>query len=82
MALRIEVVSALPRREAVATVEVPAGATVRDALAAAGLACHGPVGIFGVRVTLESRLSHGDRVEVYRALETDPKEARRRRARR
>ena len=37
-------------------------------------------GIFGKRAQLETRLSPGDRVEVYRGLAIDPKEARRRRA--
>ena len=39
------------------------------------------IGIFGEPVTPETRLADGDRVEVYRPLEVDPKEARRQRAR-
>lgn len=39
------------------------------------------VGIFGKRVGLDARLHDGDRVEIYRALMIDPKEARRKRAR-
>ena len=39
-----------------------------------------PVGIFGQRVTLERVVQEGDRVEIYRALLLDPKEARRNRA--
>jgi hypothetical protein len=70
------------------------GATVREALSAAGLlpplpalagsAAAGPgrldIGIFGQRCPPETVLRDGDRVEVYRALDMDPKEARRRRA--
>ena len=82
MALRVEVVKALPRRETVVTVEVPAGATVQDALKAAGLESHNAVGIFGERVGPDTRVADGDRIEVYRPLAADPKEARRRRARR
>lgn len=35
------------------------------------------VGIFGKRVTLEYIVQEGDRVEIYRPLLIDPKEARR-----
>ncbi|HVJ12763.1 MAG TPA: RnfH family protein [Burkholderiales bacterium] len=62
---------------------LPAGATVRDALAASGyeLSLEGqPCGIFGKRVALDRKLAEGDRVEVYRPLAMDPKEARRQRA--
>jgi putative ubiquitin-RnfH superfamily antitoxin RatB of RatAB toxin-antitoxin module len=37
------------------------------------------VGVFGRLVTLSAPLQNGDRVEMYRALTVDPKEARRRR---
>jgi len=62
-------------------VRLPDGATVRDALLAAGMSAE-RVGIFGKGVTAETRLSEGDRVEIYRPLKIDPKEARRRRANR
>jgi putative ubiquitin-RnfH superfamily antitoxin RatB of RatAB toxin-antitoxin module len=78
--MKIEVVYALPQQAQVITLNLPAGATVRDALAAAGMegsAC----GIFGKRAGLDRRLNEGDRVEIYRPLALDPKEARRRRAR-
>lgn len=35
------------------------------------------VGIFGQRVKLDSNLQDGDRIEIYRPLTIDPKEARR-----
>ena len=87
-ALRVEVVLALPRGVDVVTLELPAGCSVRDAVAASGLADRHPgidlssVGIFGRRVKADARLADGDRVEVYRPLALDPKEQRRRRARR
>lgn len=81
MALRVQVVRALPRREEVAVVELPEGATVAEALRAAGVREAVAAGIFGEQVEPETRLSDGDRVEVYRSLRMDPKEARRRRAR-
>jgi len=65
----------------VVAVRLPAGATVRDAVAASGLAVDwSAVGIFGRRVAAEAPVSDGDRVEIYRPLVNDPKEARRRRA--
>jgi putative ubiquitin-RnfH superfamily antitoxin RatB of RatAB toxin-antitoxin module len=68
---------------------VPAGATLIDALRASGvlerhpqidLACQA-VGIWGRIRALDARLKDGDRVELYRPLQVDPKEARRRRQR-
>lgn len=38
------------------------------------------VGIFGQRVKLDSNIQNGDRIEIYRSLLIDPKEARRLRA--
>jgi uncharacterized protein len=81
VALRVQVVRALPREETIAVVELPEGATVREALRAAGFAEDSPAGLFGEQVAPGTRLSDGDRVEVYRPLRMDPKEARRRRAR-
>jgi len=81
MALRIEVVHARSGGAEIVEVRLPAGATVRDALAAAGIDSQ-RVGIFGKRVSADVRLADGDRVEVYRPLKIDPKEARRQRARR
>lgn len=87
--IEIEVVYALPGAEDAVTVRLAAGATVRDAVQASGLlerhAEIGPAfqcGIFGRRAAPQARLAAGDRVEIYRPLAADPKEARRRRARR
>ena len=81
MALTVEVVDARPDGANITQLRLPAGATVRDALLACGLEAK-QVGIFGKRVTMDRRLADGDRVEAYRPLELDPKEARRKRARR
>lgn len=70
---------AYPEGAQTRSLNLPAGATVRDALAASGFEGHA-VGIFGKRVDLEQRLADGDRVEIYRPLAMDPKEARRQRA--
>lgn len=69
-------------------VELPVGATVRDAIKRSEIARLRPeidaaeqaAGVFGERVTLERQLENGDRVEIYRALIADPKTARRARA--
>lgn len=86
--MKIEVVYALREGADAVSVNLPAGATLRDAVVASGLLeRHAGIslekqafGIFGRRAPLETRLAAGDRVEVYRALALDPKEARRRRA--
>jgi putative ubiquitin-RnfH superfamily antitoxin RatB of RatAB toxin-antitoxin module len=82
------VVYALREAADAVCIELPRGATLRDAVLASGLLRRHPeitlekqaFGIFGKRAALETRLSAGDRVEVYRRLAVDPKEARRRRA--
>ena len=86
--MKVEVVYALPATADTVSVTLPAGATLRDALLVSGVLERHPeirlekqaFGIFGKRAALDARLSPGDRVEVYRALAIDPKEARRRRA--
>jgi putative ubiquitin-RnfH superfamily antitoxin RatB of RatAB toxin-antitoxin module len=78
--LRVEVVRARPGRHERVVVDLEAGATVRSALRAAGFAPGAGVGIHGRQVSLDAPLADGDRVELYRPLRQDPKEARRRRA--
>ena len=81
--MKVEVVRAGPREAQTVQLELPPGATVRDALAASGLQIKEgqAVGVFGKRVTMDQPVAEGDRVEIYRPLALDPKEARRRRAR-
>lgn len=80
--LRVEVVYALPRREQSVRLSVPEGATVREVLRESGLLplARGKVGIYGKAVSVDARVTDGDRIEIYRPLAADPKEARRRRA--
>lgn len=80
--LRVEVVEAWPGRLERVRLELEEGATVRTALEAAGRGEARAVGMHGRRVALDTSLADGDRVEIYRALSVDPKEARRARARR
>ena len=79
--MRVEVVFALPGEARVSSVELAPGATARDAVAAAGFQPTKEIGVFGKRVPPDPKLAEGDRVEIYRPLAMDPKEARRRRAR-
>lgn len=86
--LTIEVAYLSPSQQWLKTLSVPSGTTAMQALQASGvldafaeLAADTVVlGIYGVRVEPEQVLKAGDRVEVYRPLLVDPKEARRRRA--
>lgn len=81
----VEVVLALPGQCVLRRVLVAEGSTVAEAISAAQLGDQDSVatrvGIFGRRVDLSERLRDGDRVEIYRALVMDPKDARRRRVR-
>lgn len=87
--IRVEVAYATPEVQAVEMVELGAGATVAQAIAASGLLTRFPdidlarqaVGVFGSRARLGDALADGDRVEIYRPLQADPKDMRRRRAR-
>jgi hypothetical protein len=81
--VRVEVIRAWPHRFESVELDLPAGTTVGDALAASGFADagHPAVAVHGVIATRGTLLNENDRVEVLRPLLVDPKEARRRRAR-
>jgi putative ubiquitin-RnfH superfamily antitoxin RatB of RatAB toxin-antitoxin module len=80
--VQVEVVRAWPRRHESVAIELPPGATVSAAVAASGFDLDGIVAyaVFGERVAPDAVLHDGDRVELLRPLQADPKEARRRRA--
>ncbi|TDJ29206.1 MAG: RnfH family protein [Gammaproteobacteria bacterium] len=86
--MKVEVVYALPGAQTVHRISLASGATVADALRAVSeippfaelLLEERPVGVFGERVDVDRLLLDGDRVEIYRKLAVDPKEARRLRA--
>ena len=85
--MHVEVVYALPENQHRLHLELEPGPKVRDALKAVARVAPfsemdlsaQTVGIFGRVVGLEEPLGPDDRVEVYRPLEIDPREARRRR---
>lgn len=79
--LRVEVVHALAHRQEVVSLRLDDSATVREAVAACGLAAAGlRFGIGGKEVRPDQVLREGDRVELLRPLALDPREARRLRA--
>ena len=86
--VRVTVVYCAPGCEDISEVTLPGGATVGDAIGAAGVLVRRPeiaalspdVGIRGRPCTLRHAVEDGDRVEIYRPLTVDPKEARRVRA--
>lgn len=86
--VRVTVVFCAPACEDVSEVTLPGGATVGDAIGAAGVLVRRPeiatsspnVGIWGRPCALSQAVEDGDRVEIYRPLTVDPKEARRVRA--
>jgi len=86
-AITVELVYALPERQMLVVLTVPRDTTAHDAVVRSGLLLSHPeidtmrgIGIFGKRVPPETILKNGDRIEIYRPLTADPKEARRRRA--
>ncbi len=84
----VEVAYATPSQQMLVTLDMPEGATIADAIEASGLRGRFPeiagdaltVGIFATVLNASHVLKQGDRVEIYRPLCADPKEARRRRA--
>lgn len=83
--MRVEIVFAEPGRQLLRSVDVDEGATVADVIHRSGIdrAFAGTdlaglqAGIWGRPVERDHAVTEGDRVELYRPLEIDPKEARR-----
>jgi len=83
--IRVEVAFALPAEQVLISVSLPADATVDDAIAASGIAERFPderlqtleTGIWGRLAERQATVRDGDRVEIYRPLLRDPREARR-----
>lgn len=81
--MRVELLRAWPRRFERHELELAAGSSVADALSAAGMTEDPETvayAVYGVRVDLQTLLQEGDRIELLRPLQADPKDARRRRA--
>lgn len=83
--MRIEVVYALPQRVWRRYVEAAPGMTAGEILQRSGLlAVTGEadvqLGVFGRKVKRNHVMQRGERLELYRPLQADPKQRRRRRA--
>jgi len=86
--IHVSVVCAAPDRVFLRELQLPQGASVSDAIEASGFRQAWPevpvsaerLGVFARKVDFTTSLQEGDRVEIYRALKVDPKDARRRRA--
>jgi hypothetical protein len=87
-AIQVEVVYVRAEGEDAVRLRLPAGATAADAMRASGILERHPeidlarqkIGVYGKVVEASAALADGDRVEIYRPLVLDAKEARRRRA--
>lgn len=83
--IAVEVVFALPDRQELLRVALPSGSTVAEGIDASAIASRFPhqdlkscaVGIWGRLVDRDHVLEDGDRIEIYRPLEIDPRDARR-----
>jgi uncharacterized protein len=86
---RVAVCYALPEVIFMVQLDVDTGTTIGQAIAASGVLARFPeidlgrnkLGVFGKLKTADTVLRDGDRVEIYRPLQADPMESRRRRAR-
>ncbi len=86
---RVAVCYALPDVSFLIQLDVDAGTTMAEAIAASGVLARFPeidlarnkLGVFGKLKPADTVLRDGDRIEIYRPLQADPMESRRRRAR-
>jgi len=86
--IQVEVAYASRERGEIIALTVPAGVNIREAIELSGILQLFPeidlnqqsVGIFSKKRELTDELAAGDRVEIYRPLTIDPKEARRAKA--
>ena len=86
--ITIEIAYARPEEQFLEQLSVAADATIQAAIETSGLLQRCPeidlkvnkVGVFGKAAALTATLHEGDRIEIYRPLIADPKEARKKRA--
>jgi uncharacterized protein len=87
--IRIEVAYANISQQKIIHVELDFNSTIEQAIHASGILISFPeidltqqaVGIFSKKKKLTDYVREGDRIEIYRPLTIDPKEARKKRAR-
>ena len=86
--MSVEIAYATPEEQVILRLDTAPGVTLRQAIEKSGILTRFPeidlavnkVGVFGKAAKLDAVLTAGDRVEIYRPLIADPKEARKRRA--
>jgi putative ubiquitin-RnfH superfamily antitoxin RatB of RatAB toxin-antitoxin module len=88
--IKVEVAYATPEKQLIVEVEVNEGCTLKEAALLSGLdrefagldIANSPMGLFGRKVAKPDleQVKAGDRVEIYRPLIIDPKQARLNRA--
>ena len=86
--IMVEVAYALPNQQLIIPISIPPEANVEAAIRASGILEKFPeidlnmnqIGIFSKLSKLDSPLRNLDRIEIYRSLIADPKEARKQRA--
>jgi putative ubiquitin-RnfH superfamily antitoxin RatB of RatAB toxin-antitoxin module len=86
--ITVEVAYAKPGEQRIFRLQADSGCTVQQAIELSNVLEHFPeidlaqakVGIFGKLAKLDAILHQDDRVEIYRPLIADPKEARKKRA--
>jgi uncharacterized protein len=86
--IRVEVAYAKPDRQLILELEAEQGITAKEAVQRSGILDEFPeidietakLGIFGKAAAANAVLNPSDRVEIYRPLIADPKEARKKRA--
>jgi hypothetical protein len=86
--IHIEVACALPQRQRIIALEVEKGVTALQAVLQSGIltqfsmvdSASLKLGIFSKAIKPDTVLRDGDRVEIYRPLQADPKAVRRQRA--
>lgn len=85
--MRVEVAYAAPKEQLIIPVDVAVDATIEEIIESSGIVAKFPeidlsknkVGVFSVQKKLSDTLRDGDRVEIYRELIIDPKQARKNR---
>lgn len=84
--MTVEIAYAVPDKQLIKSISVDAGTTAVEAVRLSGIREDFPqipgddeieMGIFSKKIPADEVLQHGDRVEIYRPLLIDPKEARR-----
>lgn len=83
-ALTIEIVYLTATAQSSITLNLPENSSVLDAINTSNILTKHPeinleenkVGIFGKIVSMDTMLKHGDRIEIYRPLQLDPKQKR------